>query len=114
MSKDWKKVVRKEFSNEMNLLNRVSQVDLIDFMDKELAKQRTHILARVREEVIGKVHSKKDLNKAIKNMEMLKKKMKDTRPYTFYDAVAGEIIGQNQLIREQLKKLEIISEEGKE
>ena len=47
-------------------------------------------------------------------MEMIKKKMKDTRPYTFYDAVAGEIIGQNQLIREQLKKLEIISEEGKE
>ena len=49
MTKDWKKVIRKEFSNEMNLLNRVSQVDLIDFIEKELAKQRTQLLKEVRD-----------------------------------------------------------------
>ena len=44
-----KKVIIKEFTNEMNLLNMVSKVDLIDVMDKEVAKQRNQHLARVRE-----------------------------------------------------------------
>ena len=89
MSKDWEKEFHKEFymSDDIPYPNGSRRV-------KEwIAKQRTQLLARVREEVIG--NCAKHFNK-----ELLEGVLQDCRGC--------------QAIHKILKKLEIISKEGKE
>ena len=99
---DWKKDLEKDFIDQLTLLakhygdfgvaasNHANAI--LDVYKVSVAKQRTKLLARVREEVIGKE-------------EKWDKSIEDWRV-----AIRTQ---RNNLRFEQLKKLEIISEEGK-
>ena len=97
MSKDWERKAR------IDLFASVDINDLrIDATIKIMKEQRTQLLARVRKEVIGG----NDIEYTVANKPketILKYSTRDN----YYNPV------RNQLRKEQLKKLEVISEEGK-
>ena len=102
---DWEKEVDsiildtvKRVKQGKNKENQILLGDLLEIVNRFhllRAKQRTQLLARVREEVIG------EGNEELPPME--------AQPYLWAERNAC-----NYLVKEQLKKLEIISEEGKE
>ena len=106
---DWKKDLEKDFIDQLTLLakhygdfgvaasNHANAI--LDVYKVSVAKQRTQLIARVREEVIGE-----EINILI---EVHKRAEKEKR-------VVVDMKGLlKQLKNEQLKKLEIISEEVK-
>ena len=107
MSKDWEKETQ-DWLRDYGLSNESAYTaeEVADTVEEAVkyfsAKQRTKLLARVREEVIGKA----DIE-----YTMVDKPKETILKYSTRDNYYNPV--RNQLRKEQLKELEIISEEGK-
>ena len=94
MNKEWEEEFDKKFSVFDGGQNIIKPGTYSSWVKTFIAKQRTQLLARVREEVIGE-----ETHQYCDNFN--------------HDRSCQKEIGSDLLKREQLKKLEIISEEGK-